>query len=206
MDIQEKEIQEDEIRDDDIVFDTEKETVDEFFDRIQQENKDWLAQKPWYYRLYRKVWPLPYKMRLFRRLDDWSWEKFHCPPKLKYFVQRALHGYSSADVWNLHYYLERVLIGSLKELKESKVGIPMVAYNAAGKELYVCGTWPSDSDEVFESRIAIWDKVLGDIIEGLEAAIALDDMYFSNPERKKLQDKKNRALKLLMYNWESFWD
>jgi hypothetical protein len=194
-----------------ITWDTEEESVDDFWDRWQREHNERIAAMPWYQRLKHKVWPIRYKYAPWRWVENWSWDKFRLPSKPKYFIQRAKHGWSTADTWNFDSYLASIIIGGLKQLDSRHHGVPCSAYDENNEELYVIGSYDYDIPEeeaksVEEMRVAseLWHQVLMDIVAGFETHEEFDDASLS--DKKEIQPKIDKAFKLLHNNFGRFWD
>ena len=135
---------------------------------------------------------LPYRFNLKMRLDDWSWKKYHIPFRLKYFYQRAVQGWSDADVWCMDSYLARTICGMAVELAETTHGYPNLVVEADGVEY----------DNTTHSG---WKRTLLHIAAGMEAhESAIDE--FDTDRLQDLVARRNHALQLLVNNFDSLWD
>jgi hypothetical protein len=63
--------------------------------------------------IYRFVW------RLY-----WKFSPAQNYRRVKWFIQRGTRGYAECDVWGLDTYISEVLSKSLRDLAESKTGVP----------------------------------------------------------------------------------
>jgi hypothetical protein len=161
---------------------------------------------PQYKITYWKFWT-----HIFNPRTYWRW--------ISNFCHRGFYGYSKEDYWNGESYLESVMYGIIKDLRENHIG------------------YPSNLSE--ES----WNSILDEIIEGLEAADELrmentvpKGIYSegpwkfvpceNNPEfytmidesnhvfdkegydkwQAPLLQKRKRAMLLICKHWLSFWD
>ncbi|MFA5388010.1 MAG: hypothetical protein WC322_06540 [Candidatus Paceibacterota bacterium] len=141
---------------------------------------------------------IPYRHDLLVHIDTWSWKKYHIPFRFKYFYQRAVRGWSDADVWNFCDYLADVIGGGVVELAESGVGYPPQITEADGIE-YDC-----------DSR-AEWCRLLGIIASGMEAHreadfIDCDDIKEVVRREEDLIAQRDHALQLVARNFGYLWD
>ena len=97
------------------------------------------------------------------------------------FCHRGYYGYSKHDYWDGNNYLEQVILGVVRDLKEHAHGYPnsLADYKMGEEAEEGC---PPDTG--FEK----WQAVLSEIIEGLEASIELtqennipDGIYSTGP-------------------------
>lgn len=107
------------------------------------------------------------------RLSYWkTWVHFINPETywraIKYFCQRGYRGYADCDTWNLNSYMTTVLLGSIKHLQEYVHGYPQS-----------CSDYPMDhiytEDDPDDTGFEKWQSILSEMIEGLEAAIELEE-------------------------------
>lgn len=121
--------------------------------------------------------PLP----LHKTVEYWVGRQLDKPGdwmrSVKWGCQRARRGYSEADVWGLDYYLLRVMIGTVKELREITHGHP--------------------TDLTAEK----WDAILAEIVSGLEGVG--DDFWNVSEEQQK---SFRKSLRLMAKHWFSLWD
>lgn len=98
---------------------------------------------------------------------------------LKMRRQRAQRGWSEQDVWSLDYHLTNVIIGSITELREISHGHPLGI------------------------TVEEWDKILGEIVEGMEAAKIIEETWEHEGENK---EKFDLAFAHLHKWWFALWD
>ena len=104
---------------------------------------------------------------------------------LRQFVQRGIKGYAKSDVWGFDYYLSKVIVKGLKDLKEMSHGYP-------------CGMVGSQAIalEKNDKGMKEWKKILDEIIWTFEVTLKVQDkdwVYIPLAKyRKKFenQDKK----------------
>lgn len=169
----------------------------------------------------------------------WYWFKHYLDPvnywrTVKYFCQRGWRGYADCDHWDSDGYMESVMLGTIKLLREHTHGYPS---GLTGE----VNSLPDNKEE--DPGFVIWKGVLTEIIDGLEAGIDLrhensvpEGVYSDQPlvfedvpdqpgfsrlvetdtprfDQEKweewaapLRKKKLRAMYLLRKHWGSFWD
>lgn len=134
------------------------------------------------------------------RIYSWSYNHFKIPFNIKYFAQRAVRGYSSADLWDLDSYLQDVIVNSLKEFRIKKIGVPCCLYDYKGKLV------KSYDVNNMEDSIIKYNNMIDEIIDGMKAKEKLHSFeYFNTPEEAELKIKFNKAMGLLTHNWDSLW-
>ena len=74
--------------------------------------------------------------------------------KIYWFFQRGKRGWADCDTWDLYSYLARVIKGSVKHLKDSKMGTPTIMFDSP------------KCDDPQDTRRAIqkWQDILENII------------------------------------------
>ena len=99
--------------------------------------------------LFQKIW---WPTRRFIKDIPWKLKQ------VKFFIQRGKRGWADCDWWEMHYYLTKITLSMLKELKKNSHGFP-----GHGKA--------STSEE--------WDMRLDEMIEAFEAAkrVSEDEYY-----------------------------
>jgi hypothetical protein len=185
------------------------------------------------------LYPLPFTSNPYRKFC-WPWWKEYINLKnyyraVKYFCQRGYRGYADCDSWDADSYLESVILGVIKNLKENSHGYPMsMADYKMDEEL------PEGVEDMGYEK---WKAVLQEIISGLEASnelrnedTVLPGTYSDEPIEfedipdkpgftklketdiprfnkdlyeqwaEPLRKKKKRAMLLLCKHWGSFWD
>lgn len=154
---------------------------------------------------------------------------------VKHFCQRGYRGYADCDYWDAGSYLEVVIQGVLKDLKEKTHGYP--CYLDGGLKTGEGDTKTLDKKSAGADK---WNTILTEIIEGLDASRDLlhedsvpEGVYSKEPIewkqlengmsemvhrddafnkelylewRKPLEAKRLRAAKLMIKHWPSFWD
>lgn len=109
----------------------------------------------------------PLYLRIIRFFEHKQLTLRHLRRRARFARQRIKQGYSSGDVWSLDYYLNRVIIGGMTELRENLHGFPA--------ELLPDPVDNSDKEES-ENASALWAAILTGIIEGFEAAQAIVEL------------------------------
>lgn len=171
------------------------------------------------------VWCWPFWKHILNPLTYWRW--------VSRFCQRGFYGYADNDCWEARSYLECIIIGIIKDLKENTHGFPTILSD------YPDGTW--EENDPPDTGPEKWKSILNEIIEGLEASRELEleetvpkgiysegpfhfedlgnglsrfvdesnhkfDMKAYEAWRKPLLDKRKRAALLIIKYWDSFWD
>lgn len=151
-----------------------------------------------------------------RAFNNWHWDYFGMPFRLKFYWQRLRYGVADSDSWNFDEYLLNVITRGLKELIDG-MGHPCYIYDEKNKEIYTYhykydGCEPEHTDEDTSTSSSkgaeVWDQVILDIITGLEAfKEARDNWYLTDSKEYKKCDKAFRkSMALLTNNFGSFWD
>ena len=92
------------------------------------------------------------------------------PYKVKWFIQRGSRGWADCDWWNMDSYLVSIIIPMLKRFRADIHGYP-------------CG--------LTEKK---WDSLLGEMIEGFEAAKrVIDDEYYKEVSGDSVEAIKNAS-------------
>jgi hypothetical protein len=160
---------------------------------------------------------LHFRLRHPRRaFQNWHWDYFGFPFKLKYYWQRIHYGICDADSWNFDNYIaETVCLGMLKLIDGA--GYPCVIYDEKNKEIYVHrhkydAIEPQLSDNEYAANhhrgIITWNQVLQDIADGFKAYLDREDQWYmpGTKEHKDATKKFRKGMGLLMNNFGSFWD
>ena len=84
---------------------------------------------------------------------------------VKWFCQRGWRGYAACDHWDADSYFEFIMLGVLSDLKKKTHGCPA--------SLSDCDPLDESDYEKEDLGFERWGKILGEIIEGLEASIEL---------------------------------
>lgn len=108
--------------------------------------------------------------------------------EIKWFVQRGTRGYSDSDVWCVGEFVSKVLPPMLKQLKETKHGIPSNMFNKEDS-FDKHGNAIEDVDMLAEKR---WDEILNNIIWTFETSnkIIHRDWIYIEDERKRTKQSK----------------
>ena len=98
--------------------------------------------------------------------------------KIKKGWQRTYWGISDEDVWDLDYYLTKVILRGLKKLKESKCGCPCLdGFN-------------SETDEEFSAMDKEWKRILDTMIWTFEVTKKLQvENWFLLPDKKLTENE-----------------
>jgi len=127
------------------------------------------------------------------------WELlFEYGRQIKYAYQRVFNGYDETVTWDISSYLAEMLPKWMKTLKENKHGTPNSAFEGLPFENEDEGSYSDESWEIAKKR---WESVLDEIIVGFETY--RDDQWLSEEGSRGKFDK---AMKLFVENFESFWD
>lgn len=108
----------------------------------------------------------------------------------KSFVERGLYGYSRKDIWDLHTYLDRILIPTITAQK-----------NAHGWP----GVWPDGTDMAIED----WYDMLDRMADSFRVHLLLADGYLPevSGEDQGLMYEWAKEGRMLFATWfEHLWD
>ena len=100
---------------------------------------------------------------------------------IKWFVQRGLRGYAERDHWSLDNYLNDVIPGLVRDLKNHLHSFPM------------------------GMSVPEWEGILEEIASGFEAGNLVDDC-FDPKEEKELRAKFDRGMELFVKYYRNLWD
>lgn len=101
-------------------------------------------------------------IRLYYKLKD-------IPFNIKMFFQKLFRGWSDREIWNLDDTIVKFVVPRLKVLREETIGYPF-----------------SDECKTFED----WEKMLDEMIFGLEFLNQRDEWYEKNVMFKSGKDKE----------------
>lgn len=103
-------------------------------------------------------------------------------------LERGKYGFAYRDCWNLCDYLNTVVLGTVRRLREKHCGVPAA----------LCGDGDVDAGDTR------WNAILDEIANGIEAGIKANEDY-AMPDDPRWEQHK-RALALLCEYWWSLWD
>lgn len=115
---------------------------------------------------------------------------------VKEFFRRVFRGYSNYEVYEMHHWHSDHMVTLLKDLRKTKVGHP-------------CRVGCETEEE--------WDKIIDEMIDGFEAAIAISDYSYVplgeeingkklREEYDKLEKKFDRGMSLFHEYYFDLWD
>lgn len=115
-------------------------------------------------------------MKIF---NIYLWTKIlHFPIDLyretKWFIQRGKRGFSDRDVWDVDFYLSKIIPQMLKQLRETQTILPTWDYG-------------NEPEELAQKR---WNTILDDIIYTFETEYKLSEsdlLYATSKNRNKLE-------------------
>ena len=106
----------------------------------------------------------------------------------KWFIQRGKRGYSERDVWGFYDYLNKVILGGLKKLKDTKTGCPCMVDEGdipTGKD----GNWTKAGETKAQKK---WEKILDKMIWTFEALEKVEnhewEIVRNEKDRKELKN------------------
>ena len=118
----------------------------------------------------------------------WQWLGDR-PLKIRSFFQRGRRGYADEDIWGFDYYLTRIILGGLKQLKNNKCGCPCVLP-------YDPNVHPNDVD--WDANQKAWDEILESMIDTFEIANKIlngDPGWYYTPSAEFTEDGYNKKVK-----------
>lgn len=120
--------------------------------------------------------------------------------KLKRFYQRGRRGFSNADWWNLHYYLEKVLPPLLEKLANEHHGVPQDYVEKANGDVDLASIYWRQDLQIAAIKIRAADKA-GDACS--------HDNGKCNPKLFHCvvaEENLKEAINWLGEHWYSLWD
>ena len=115
----------------------------------------------------------------------WQWLGDR-PLKIRSFFQRGQRGYADEDIWGFDYYLTRVILGGLKQLKKNKCGCPCVLP-------YDPNVHPNDVD--WDKNQKAWDEILDTMIYAFEVSDKIlndDPAWYCIPSAEFTEEEYNK--------------
>lgn len=126
-----------------------------------------------------------------------------------------IHDY---DTWSMDHTLALIALPMLKQLKETKHGVPYVDYEDMPEHLqYIYRQYDpraagdlfngwDDFDHEFDHQVKVWDWILDEMIWAMDQIANEDrvnlDVWYSKPFNDRIQN----ALKLFGKYYRSLWD
>ena len=127
-------------------------------------------------------------------------------------VNVVIHNY---DTWNMDHTLALIALPMLKQLKETKHGVPYMDYKDMPEHLQyirrqydpravddLFNKW-DDFDEEFDHQVKVWDWMLDEMIWAMEQVVNEDIQSIEDIE---YQERISRGLKLFGKYYRSLWD
>lgn len=113
--------------------------------------------------------------------------------KIRHMIQRIKRGYSDEDVWALDEYFLEVFIPALKQLKETKHGVP--------REFTIGEDGNSIDIDIADKS---WKQEVDKMISHFESI----DLYGDRPETTMESNRYHiqEGFKLFAKNFENLWD
>ena len=108
--------------------------------------------------------------------------------EIKWFYQRGTRGYSEKDTWSIDWYILKIMIPMLQNLRDTHHGVP---------------------GELTDEE---WIKILNDIIEGFKAGKRVIDLDYPSDDRDWVKHQKedeetfNKAFELFHKWFFALWD
>ncbi len=112
------------------------------------------------------------------------------PKMIKAAHQRLKYGISSNDAWDLHYFLEYVIVRGARQLRDKHTGVP--------------GCLVADGTPVDEASKK-WKQILDDIAVGFLAARRLNWPH-DNSDIKLLEQQRDHGFALFKEYFSNLWD
>jgi len=123
-----------------------------------------------------------------------------------------IHDY---DTWNMDHTLALIALPMLKQLKETKHGVPYMDYEDMPEHLQyirrqydpravddLFNKW-DDFDEEFNHQVKVWDWMLDEMIWAMEQVIDDDIEHIDDTEH---HNRVGNGLKLFGKYYRSLWD
>ena len=102
--------------------------------------------------------------------------------KVPNLIERAYYGVGFADVWQFEYYVSKIIIRAMKQIKKSN-GIPGEIYEVYRKS----PQFTEKQKDKFAQRD--WNKTCNTIIDGFESYKKLDSIHVMRNKKIYLQNK-----------------
>jgi len=126
--------------------------------------------------------------------------------------QIHIHDY---DTWNMDHTLALIALPMLKQLKETKHGVPYMDHADMPDHLQYIGrqydqravgdlfnNW-DDFDHEFQRQVEVWDWIMDEMIWSMEQVLEDDIEHIGDT---KYHDRMHNGLKLFGKYYRSLWD
>lgn len=129
-----------------------------------------------------------------------------------------LHDY---DTWNMDHTLALIALPMLKQLKDTKHGVPYMDYEDMPEHLqYIRREWDPRAvgdlfngtgynDDEFQRQQECWDWIIDEMIYAFDCKANKDEVYMRIKDRdeiEKEQDRISNGLRLFGKYYEALWD
>jgi hypothetical protein len=120
--------------------------------------------------------------------------------ELTYAWDRVFKGYDQRVAWSIDMYLNEMMPIWLKELKDSKPGIPMVLFNKEDFDEMGCTT--EGTDERVKKE---FEEIIEKMIAGFEANAAMDKLVPSSSEYVEKEKIWLEGMGLFVKYYNTLW-
>ena len=121
---------------------------------------------------------------------------------IKWAWQRVFRGWDDRVVWSIDFYLARNLPNWLSVLKDNKIGTPVI--------LFTNDDYDNDDYTILDDRCELrhreWQDILGQMIDGFNAYIEMDEVQYDSPEYTIAQNKFENGFNLFRKYFSNLWD
>lgn len=151
----------------------------------------------------RLLWSQTYRTFCPSWWAHWLSPKTHLR-ELRWAWQRASRGWADCDAWSIYSYVDRIMLGAIRRMREDRIGCPAMCIEE-GALLNEDGI----PDEALKAGVQKWDGILQEIEEGYAAAVALDEYEIDFADKTAYADaqaKRDRGRALALEYWECLWD
>ena len=124
-----------------------------------------------------------------------------------------IHDY---DTWSMDHTLALIALPMLKQLKETKHGVPYVDYEDMPEHLRYIQKQYSQTYELFpeddmwepefDRQVKVWDWVMDEMIWAMQQLVDEDKIDPETWYSKEFNDRISNALKLFGKYYRSLWD
>ena len=123
-----------------------------------------------------------------------------CCNQVKWAWQRVFRKWDERVVWSIDYYLAEMIPQWITALKTAKHGVPCCVFDGE------CDSNGEYTKEQWKNATEKYNGILDDIIIGFQSHLEMDNYSWSDPKRKELENKLNKAFDLLKEYYGTFWD
>lgn len=124
----------------------------------------------------------------------------------KWAYQRVFRGWDDKTTWSIDYWLNHIMPDILKQLRENKIGIPIVFFDGMEEHTDEKGIlgYTKEQEKIAEE---LWNKEINKMIAGFTAGRLINDWrYDLDGEYKYLEETFKKGMASFVEHYFSLWD